>query len=328
MARVHALRRGFTLIELLVVIAIIAVLIGMLLSAIQQARGAAARAQCSNNLKQIALATHSFNDVYQQLPLGHHYYSGPPANYGAGDFHTYPGTGSTSPDGLSLTGTWLGHLLPYVEQGNLFNLAQGNLNTVVNGKKISANVIRTFICPSDPSHWPGQPKNFNPDGEAITNYMGNIMIYRCSQPRNLISAMPDGTSQTVLIGEAYQNCGEISPAWGGLFIDSGWTVALFGFADAGYWDYHEPMYTLYKPYSAPGYYYAYFWDPTAIPFQVTPTPATCTEQILSTGHTGAMEVALGDGSVRSVSGSISAYTWYLACHPDDSGYNPGMGNDW
>src|SRR5687768_1174708 len=97
-------RRVFTLIELLVVIAIIAVLIGLLLPAVQKVREAAARAKCTNNLKQIALAVHNYHDANGSLPPGNVFRTGPPA----GRYDHYE--------------TWTISILPFVEQQAIFNL--------------------------------------------------------------------------------------------------------------------------------------------------------------------------------------------------------------
>jgi prepilin-type N-terminal cleavage/methylation domain-containing protein len=114
-------KRAFTLIELLVVIAIIAILIGLLLPAVQKVREAAARAQCQNNLKQLALAAHSFNDGNGQLP---------------------PAIGQTGP---GIYGTAHFYLLPYLEQNTLYTQANGDSYGLMNVP------VKTFYCPADGS---------------------------------------------------------------------------------------------------------------------------------------------------------------------------------
>src|SRR5262245_43583910 len=103
-------RKAFTLIELLVVIAIIAILIGLLVPAVQQVREAANRATCNNNLKQVGLHMHTYHDAYKRLPYG----EGP----GSSQIGTNPGTSATARG--CCWGDWQTLILPYIEQGNMF----------------------------------------------------------------------------------------------------------------------------------------------------------------------------------------------------------------
>ncbi len=123
-------RSGFTLIELLVVIAIIAILIGLLLPAVQKVREAAARMSCQNNLKQLAVAVHSYHDTYQRFPC-----NGPQATYSMGGQNW----------------SWLARILPYLEQSNLY-VQMGIPNTTLateNANGLLATGIKTLQCPSD-----------------------------------------------------------------------------------------------------------------------------------------------------------------------------------
>lgn len=152
-------RKGFTLVELLVVIAIIGILVGLLLPAVQAAREAARRMQCSNNAKQIGLAFHNFESARKSLPTSLR----PPSNV----------AGSGEQSRVSV----LTDLLPYLEQGNIYN----NYNKAINWNQgvnipLSQTTIPTYVCPSNPNGAvldlapPGSTPQFIPGIAATTDY--------------------------------------------------------------------------------------------------------------------------------------------------------------
>jgi prepilin-type N-terminal cleavage/methylation domain-containing protein len=132
-------RRGFTLIELLVVIAIIAVLIGLLLPAVQKVREAAARMKCQNNLKQIGLAIHNYHDANGKLPVNQYYDIG----YVNGTNNPYGSSFANSTDW-----SFLAFILPYLEQQNLYK-SGGIPQTLISASGVASQPISTYLCPSD-----------------------------------------------------------------------------------------------------------------------------------------------------------------------------------
>lgn len=168
MRTVRALKRGFTLIELLVVIAIIAVLIALLLPAVQQAREAARRTQCRNNLKQIGLALHNYLDAHKVFP------------YGSSDNDGRPWCGS-----IRQGYNWRVSILPYIDQANLYNTFTGinaidepyNSNAAVRALPQHQQIIPAYLCPSEIAAPVQSGLNntwvIGPDTAAISSYVGS-----------------------------------------------------------------------------------------------------------------------------------------------------------
>ena len=334
---------GFTLIELLVVIAIIAILIGLLVPAVQKVREAAARMQCSNNVKQMALAVHNFHDVYKKLPVAAHwkapFYSGSTG---------FPGQNLSSPNGM-VHGTWLSDILPFVEQDPVYKTLQAAYaqNSTVGETTIQKiGAIPLYVCPSDPSSGSmGKGSNINgqpANGFGSTNYYGNVMVMRINNsPASILTGMPDGTSNCVIIAERYQSCGDLVtngfaswPGWGettGFPNGDPLDTPMYGANYAkslgvagGLWV--DPNST--NPTRGPGSWNQQSFpnfNAGAISFQTGPTVLTCDLTLLQSGHTGIMVVGLGDGSARTVSNSISVATWKAVNDPRDGAV---LGTDW
>jgi prepilin-type N-terminal cleavage/methylation domain-containing protein len=307
-------RRGFTLIELLVVIAIIAILIGLLVPAVQKVREAANRIQCSNNLKQLGLAAHNYHDAYRHLPPAIGYY--PPASRAFGNYFF--------------------HLLPYVEQDNLYRSALGLVPfpppdgpTAVyypGNNNVYSKPVAVFLCPSDPS--------VGPDGTVLVNgvsfgascYGFNALVVAQNditttpfktnaQGKTRIPAgIPDGTSNTILQAEKYARC--TNTTMPPQFRDGG-TAWAYGGAGPFPW-LPPPMAPPVKAFQ-PGFCIPALANqgaPNAIGpksiFQVQPREGNCDPTRAATAHAAGIQVGLVDGSVRTLAPSLSGATWAAA----------------
>jgi prepilin-type processing-associated H-X9-DG protein/prepilin-type N-terminal cleavage/methylation domain-containing protein len=297
------MRRGITLIELLVVIAIIAVLIGLLLPAVQKVRAAAARALCLNNLKQLALAAQDYHGVVGRFPPGAH------LTVMVGDRPT----GSTN--------LWV-ELLPYFEQDNLYHQWDyyDNRNNFANA--LQAHIIKLLLCPSDPL--PKRVVQVPPPGVVpqwawgfygMSSYGGNAGrqsflpgsappwpgmtqdgIFYVDSCVRLIADITDGSSNTFLFGERYHrdpeyDRQELLMAGGGPIEGTGkWAVSGGPAGAVG------TVNVLLSTQAPINYHVPLGGDPSTL------NDRACA---FGSGHPGGANFAFADGSVRFVSDSIS-----------------------
>jgi type II secretory pathway pseudopilin PulG len=321
------------LIELLVVLAIVVLLLGLLLPAVQKVREAAARTRCCNNLRQLALGCHGYSDAHGgRLPFL---------------TDTTPGT----PTAAHLQSLFFA-LLPHIEQDNVYRLFNKSDPSSYNRDSASnpgaaSHIIPVFRCPADPSNPgdstviayatvvppPAPPFQGTYTGRyACTSYAANGMLFR-SNAACFPTAFVDGTSYTLMFAERYQVCGGGGSLWA--YGSNGPPSPSFAFLPLQLIGPSTGQFAPDVPLRLDGAGRVYGKVGLAtpgpgtatrpVPFQVAPGSSACDPSIPQTGHPASMQVALGDGSVRGVVGSMSQRTFWAAVTPAGG---ETLGTDW
>jgi len=313
-------RPGFTLIELLVVIAIIAVLIALLLPAVQQAREAARRSQCKNNLKQIGLALHNYHDTFTVLPMGNT---------------------TNIPRGGNWGQSWWVGILPYIDQAPMYmgwdhnnaGSAGSGYNHGPNMALVAGKTIPVAKCPSSPlSPYDFTPHNGPNPGPCVAHYTGisgavndtaagRTVGWTCGQYSNggvlyfdskiRMSDVTDGTSNTIFVGEQSDWCIETATGQQRIAI-AAWPHGMFMGSPGG--DRSFNTVTLrYRP----GYKQA----EGGHNMHACSTTGVCgnsgVNNPIQAAHVGGAHVLMGDGTVRFVSENMNTVTWFNLGKRDD-----------
>jgi len=343
---------GFTLIELLVVIAIIAVLVGLLLPAVQKVREAAARMQCSNNQKQIGLALANAEGTYGKLPpLCGPYPSGTLWKNDSGD----PALSNGPP--WNTTFFWI---LPFIEQNAMYAnssaKASPGCGAMAGYQAWSANTgtpaaqiaVKTYVCPTDPGASPNPATNVSLGNQGwtswefetsgLTSYAANAQVFGVTDntgwmngstdwqsKRNFSNGFQDGTSNTITVAEKLAQCGtvnsdfnaNITPNPPGMLSANAWA----------WWQIQQPSQPVFactmprslgagQPMQPVGV--ASVWQNPSnykTTYNASTNPQGCDFYRATSMHTGVMNAVFADGSVHALSASIQPSIWWALCTP-------------
>jgi prepilin-type N-terminal cleavage/methylation domain-containing protein len=273
----RSIRGAFTLVELLVVIAIIAILIALLLPAVQKVRQASARLNCSNNFKQMGIAFQAHHSAHGYFPTGGTHL--PPK------FPRSANTCATTPEERRMSWSWAYQILPYIEQNALYSNPDS--------AQVRSTIIKTYYCPTRRT-----PQVFN--NSAKIDYAGctgdqpegqNGMVMRTTHGVVRICDVADGASNTVMLGEKQLNI-----AMFGRSMDDNESYATPG------WNKDWEVYRWGAAPPAPDY--GRFGD-------IRPS------RVFGSAHPNGFYCAFGDGSVRFVRYTVSPVIWRRACVRDD-----------